>query len=134
MVRGRKPRPGSATENLHIRVRKEDLSRIRQRVDDIKFLIGRMRSLGIEELPGRTMGTVISQALSVYCSKLKEDCNLAELENEKYMDVCLLLSGDPSLSVRGIMERTGYSRDLVVRLVGRYHKDNADSSGSFSAE
>ena len=72
MVRGRKASPDSARENLHIRVQKEDLLKIRETVSVIRGLLNDMRELGITDLPPRTVGGLVSKSLTVYADLLEQ--------------------------------------------------------------
>ena len=121
MVRGRRVREDSATENLHIRVHADDLKLIRARANDIRGLVATMRSLGVSELPSRTMGGIVSQALSFYCHKLELQCVKAEKAVHSYKMVSDLLDQDYSLDTNQIVSKTGLTPAMVNRLVKRYH-------------
>ena len=121
MVRGRRVGEDSATENLHIRVHADDLKLIRARANDIRGLVATMRSLGVSELPSRTMGGIVSQALSCYCHKLELQCVKAEKAVHSYKMVSDLLDQDSSLDTNQIVSKTGLTPAMVNRLVKRYH-------------
>ena len=66
-----------ASENYHIRIQKDDLHTIRDRIDRIKALSVEMRELGVMELPEKTMGKIISRALVLYADKVAADLDEA---------------------------------------------------------
>lgn len=128
MGRGRKASPDSARENLHIRVQKDDLSRIRATVDNIRSLVDEMRELGITDLPPRTVGGMVSKSLSVYADMLEDSCRkVPEFSSYEKKVVAYLDKVGNDVELSAVAEATDVP-EMFVRLVMRRYKAGKYSS------